>query len=232
MLVVSSSKMAKQVLKTHDAELASRPPFLSFKKLSYNGLGVGFAPYNDSWREMRKICILHRFSPKRVQSFRPIRENEVSKLINKIGRNASSDSKFVNLSEMLILFSNTIISRIAFGRSYDEESSERSKFENLLSDSQAVSANFFFSDYFPCLSWVDRLTGGLTRLEKTFKALDSFYQGMVDEHKSSSSDEKKRSTKLGQEDFIDVLLQLQKDGSSPINLTFDHIKAVLQVLPC
>ncbi|KAI8524657.1 hypothetical protein RHMOL_Rhmol13G0165000 [Rhododendron molle] len=224
-LVVSSSKMAKQVLKTHDAEFASRPPFLSFKKLSYNGLGVAFAPYNDSWREMRKICILHLFSPKRVQSFRPIRENEVSKLIKKIGRNAS-DSKFVNLSEMLILFSNTIITRIAFGSSYDEESSERSMFENLLSDSQAVSANFFFSDYFPCLSWVDRLTGGLTRLEKTFKALDSFYQGMVDEHKS---DEKRgNSKKLGQEDFIDVLLQLQKDGSSPIKLTFDHIKAVLQ----
>ncbi|KAH7838234.1 hypothetical protein Vadar_023811 [Vaccinium darrowii] len=224
-LVVSSSKMAKEVLRTHDAEFASRPPFLSFKKLSYNGLGVGFAPYNDSWREMRKICILHLFSPKRVQSFRPIRENEVSKLIKKIEKVASA-SKIVNLSEMLLLFSNTIISKIAFGTCYEDEGSERSMFENLLTDSQAVSASFYFSDYFPCLGWVDRLTGKLNQLDKTFKGLHSFFQGEVDEH--MINDEKK--TKFEQEDFIDVLLQLQKDGSSPIKLTSDHIKALLQGL--
>ncbi|KAH7837410.1 hypothetical protein Vadar_013602 [Vaccinium darrowii] len=222
-LVVSSSKMAKEVLRTHDAEFASRPPFLSFKKLSYNGLGVAFAPYNDSWREMRKICILHLFSPKRVQSFRPIRENEVSKLIKKIEK-AASASKIVNLSEMLLLFSNTIISKIAFGTCYEDEGSERSMFENLLTDSQAVSASFYFSDYFPCLGWVDRLTGKLNQLDKTFKALHSFFQGEVDDH--MINDEKK--TKFEQEDFIDVLLQLQKDGSSPIKLTSDHIKALLQ----
>ncbi|KAH7839048.1 hypothetical protein Vadar_034218 [Vaccinium darrowii] len=222
-LVVSSSKMAKEVLRTHDAEFASRPPFLSFKKLSCNGLGVGFAPYNDSWREMRRICILHLLSPKRVESFRPVRENEVSKLIKKIEK-AASASKIVNLSEMLLLLSNTIITKIAFGTCYEDEGSDRSMFENLLSDSQAVSASFYFSDYFPCLGWVDRLTGKLNQLDKTLKALHSFFQGMVDEH--MMSDEKK--TKFEQEDFIDVLLQLQKDGSSPIKLTSDHIKALLR----
>ncbi|KAH7838904.1 hypothetical protein Vadar_032469 [Vaccinium darrowii] len=125
---------------------------------------------------------------------------------------------------MLLLLSNTIITKIAFGTCYEDEDGERSMFENLLSDSQAVSANFYFSDYFPCLGWVDRLTGKLNQLDKTFKALDSFFQGLVDEH--MTSDEKK--TKFEQEDFIDVLLQLQKDGSSPIKLTSNHIKALLQ----
>ncbi|KAM3327271.1 hypothetical protein P3S67_002397 [Capsicum chacoense] len=90
MVVVSSAKLAKEVLKTQDLVFCSRPSLLGQQKLSYNGHDIAFSPCNDYWREMRKICVLQLFSLKKVQSFRPIREDEVSRMIKKISQQAAS----------------------------------------------------------------------------------------------------------------------------------------------
>lgn len=49
-IVVSSSKLAKEVLKTQDLVFCSRPSLIGQQKLSYNGHDLGFAPYNDYWK--------------------------------------------------------------------------------------------------------------------------------------------------------------------------------------
>ncbi|XP_059667668.1 cytochrome P450 71A1-like isoform X1 [Cornus florida] len=219
-LVVSSAKMAKEVLKTHDLEFASRPSLLGQRKLSYNGLDVAFTPYREYWREMRKICVLHLLNPKRVESFRYIREDEVSRMIKKIS-NFASASKLINLSEMLMSLTSAMICRIAFGKRYDDEGCVRSKFHGLLHEAQAMLGSFFLSDYFPFLGWVDKLNGMSSRADKIFKEMDLFYQEIIDERLQEES------SKSEQEDILDVLLQLQKDHSFTIDLTLDHIKAVL-----
>lgn len=55
-LVVSSSKMAQEVLKTHDLKFCGRPSFLSQQKLSYNRVEMAFSAYNDSWKAIKKTC--------------------------------------------------------------------------------------------------------------------------------------------------------------------------------
>ncbi|KAB1669405.1 hypothetical protein ES319_1Z047100v1 [Gossypium barbadense] len=220
-LVVSSAKMAKEVMKTHDLDFCSRPYRRCSHKLSYNASDVAFSPYNDYWREMRKICVVHLFSG--VQQYRPIREDEVDRLIEKISK-LPVDAKPVNLSEAIMCLSSTIICRIAFGKRYDEEGAERSRFHELLNESQAILSSFSFSDYFPYMGWLDRFTGLLSRLEKTFKELDTFYQQLIDEHLDPIR------LKPQQEDILDVLLQTWKDHDFSFDLTIDQIKAILMNL--
>ncbi|MBA0629407.1 hypothetical protein Godav_023972, partial [Gossypium davidsonii] len=98
-LVVSSAKMAEAVMKTHDLDFCSRPSLCGARRLSYNASDLSFSPYSDYWREMRKLCVVHLFS--RVQKYRPIREDEVARLVQKICR-LSIDSKPVNLSEAMM----------------------------------------------------------------------------------------------------------------------------------
>lgn len=216
-LVVSSAKMAKEVLKTNDLEFSSRPNFLSQQRLSYNGFDLTFAPYGDYWREMRKICVLHLFGPNRVQSFSSIREEEVSRMIKTIS-NSASDS-ITNLSELLLSLTSSIICRIAFGKRYGDheiESCGRSKYHSLLNEVQAVAGSFCFSDYFPYLGcWIDKLTGQYRRIDKTCKELDLFLQEIIDEHLDE------RRAKDDQEDITDILLQLQTDRSFTIDLTLE-----------
>lgn len=102
--------------------------------------------------------------------------------------------------------------------------SERSKFHGLLNDAQAVLGEFYFSDYVPCLWWIDRLRGLLWRLDKTFKNLDLFYQQVIDDHMDPAT---RRQT--DQEDIIDIFLQMMDDRSTSFDLSLDHIKAMLMV---
>ncbi|GMJ05447.1 RED ELONGATED 1, SUPERROOT 2, ALTERED TRYPTOPHAN REGULATION 4, RUNT 1, cytochrome P450, family 83 [Hibiscus trionum] len=217
-LVVSSAKLAKEVLKTHDLDFCSRPDRRGTRRLSYNALDLVFATYDGYWREIRKLCEVHLFS--RVQQHRPIREDEVARLMENICQ-LSGDTKPVNLSDAMMCLSSTIICRVGFGKRYAEEGAERSRFHRLLSESEALLSSFSFSDCFPFMGWVDRLTGFHNRLEKTFKELDMFYQELIDEHLDPNR------LKPGQEDIIDVLLQISKDGDFPFDLTIDHIKAIL-----
>ncbi|GLT97605.1 hypothetical protein SLE2022_151610 [Rubroshorea leprosula] len=219
-IVISSAKMAKEVMKTQDLDFCNRPNLLGQQKLSYNGLDLVFSPFNSYYKEIRKICVLHLFSANKAELFRPIREDEVSKMIGKISKSTAT-SKPINLSKVMMCLASSIICRVGFGKRYEDEGSEISRFYGLLGETQAMFTTFFFSDYFPLMRWVDRLTGGLSRLEKVFKELDAFYQQLIDDH----LDPKRQ--KPEQEDIIDVFLKIMKDPKSTFHLSFDHIKAIL-----
>ncbi|CAJ1949722.1 unnamed protein product [Sphenostylis stenocarpa] len=219
-IVVSSPKLAKEVMKDHDLECCGRPKLLTLQKFSYNGLDMAFSPYNSYWREMRKISVLHVLSSRRVSSFSSIRHYEVKQMMKRISMHASA-SEVINLSEVLMSLSVTLVCRIVFGRSYEDEGTEKSRFHELLNESQAMWGTFFFSDYIPFLGWLDKIRGLHTRLERAFKDLDKFYQEVIDEHNDPN-----RKTPAENEDIIDVLLQLQKQRSFSVDLTNDHIKAV------
>ncbi|KAL3825580.1 hypothetical protein ACJIZ3_021609 [Penstemon smallii] len=219
-LVISSPKIAKEVLKTQDLAFCSRPRILGQYKLSYKGLDVAFTPYSDSWRELRKICVLHLLSNKQVQSFRPIREEEVSRVIENLSLMASA-GQVANLSKMMLFFTSTLICRIAFAKKYDEEESERLRFDKLMIENQAMEGGFFVSDYLPFFGWVDKLSGMMSRLDKSFKELDEFYQELIDEHLDLNS------PKSMNPNILDLLIQLKENKSCSIDLTWDHIKAVL-----
>ncbi|TKY63683.1 cytochrome P450 family 71 protein [Spatholobus suberectus] len=218
-IVVSSPKLAKEVMKDHDLECSGRPKLLGQQKLSYNGLEMIFSPYGEFWREIRKICVVHVLSSRHVSRFSSIRQFEVKQMTKKISRNASS-SKVTNLNDVLICLTSTIICRIAFGRRYEDEGTARSRFHGLLHECQAMMGTFFFSDYIPFFGWIDKLTGLHTRLQRNFKELDKFYQEVIDEH----MDPNRKAPE--NEDIIDVLLQLKKQRSVSVDLTNDHIKAV------
>nr|KYP46597.1 Cytochrome P450 71A9 [Cajanus cajan] len=226
-VVVSSAKIAKQILKTHDQNFASRPSFVGQRKLSYNGLDLGFAPYGPSWRELKKLCIIHLFSQQRVQSFRPIREHEVAQMVRRLSQ--LHEEAYVNLTETAMSLNNSLICRIAlgkkYGREYEEVVNRRSRLQVMLNEAQAVLGEFYFSDYFPFLGWVDRLRGILSRLDKTFEELDVFYERVIHDHMDSAKGGKTNDKEVP--DIIDIFLQLLDNHSLSFHLTLDHIKAVL-----
>ncbi|WMV48392.1 hypothetical protein MTR67_041777 [Solanum verrucosum] len=223
MIVVSSANLAKEVMKTQDLAFCSRPSLLGQQKLSYNGQDIAMSPYNDYWKEIRKICVAHLFSLKKVQYFSPIREDEVSRMIKKISQQAAT-SQITNLSNIVISLSTTIICRIAFDIRYDGETREGRKFVELLKVGQEMLAYFFVSDYFPLLGWIDKLSGKINKLEKNFKDLDELYEGLIEQHLNPNR------PKSMEGDIIDPLLQLKKEKSTPIDLTLDNIKAIIMDL--
>ncbi|KAL3655319.1 hypothetical protein CASFOL_001105 [Castilleja foliolosa] len=222
-VVISSAHIIKEILKSHDAVFSGRPTLTGLHRLSYNAMDVAFSPYNDFWRELRKLLTLHVFSHKQAQSFCPVREQEVSRMIQKIAEDAStSASRVTNLSEMMKMLTGNIICRVALGKSIGYEGVEYKRFFELFKDVQGMLTGLFVSDYFPGLGWIDKISGMSARLEKIFKELDEFYEEVIEEHLDYSNRPKSMDG-----DILDVMLGVRRDGSSTIDLTMDHVKALL-----
>ncbi|KAI3496885.1 hypothetical protein L1887_39263 [Cichorium endivia] len=221
-IVVSSASLAKEVLKTQDIIFCSRPSFVGTNKLSYNDLDVAFSPYNEYWREMKKNFMIHLLGSKKVESFRYIREDEVSRAMKNI-HELTLSSKPVNLNELMKSVTSTIITRVAFGKRY-EDGHERNQVLRFINEAQAIMGEFFVSDIWstlPFIGLVDRLLGKMDRLDKCFHYFDVFYQELIDEHLNS----RKFKSHEEEKDFIDILLRLKEDEL--VNLTYDHIKGLL-----
>ena len=185
-VIVSSAEAAREVLKIHDLDSCSRPSLHGARKMTYNFQNVGFAPYGEYWREIRKICVLELFSVKRVLSYRSIREEEVSKLINSISNHASSSPGVpVDLTEKLFALTASIIFRIAFGTTFQDSDFAHEKFHEVVLETQATMGSFFAAEYFPYVGWiVDKLSGLEKSRERIFRELDHFFQSVIDDHKS------------------------------------------------
>lgn len=85
-VVVSSSELAKEVLKDNDLQLADRPRSRSAARFSRDGKDLIWADYGPHYVTVRKVCNLELFAPKRLEALRPIREDEVTAMVESIFR--------------------------------------------------------------------------------------------------------------------------------------------------
>ncbi|XP_058101999.1 cytochrome P450 71A1-like [Magnolia sinica] len=223
-VVVSSADMAREIMNTQDLIFSSRPPTSMAKRLMY-GEDLAFAPYGEYWRQARKVFMVHLLSSKRVKSFRPVREEEVALMIENI--RSSTKMGPVNLSEMMISINNDITCRVAFGKKYTvgvEGEGSGKRFRRLLREFLELLGAFHVGDFFPWLAWISKFNGMDERVEKNFEEWDNLLGGILKDHEDGKRDDDGDDRMM---DFVDVLLQVQKDFTAGIPLTQDRIKALV-----
>eukprot|EP00262_Sarcandra_glabra_P001217 TRINITY_DN1123_c0_g2_i1.p1 TRINITY_DN1123_c0_g2~~TRINITY_DN1123_c0_g2_i1.p1 ORF type:complete len:513 (-),score=66.19 TRINITY_DN1123_c0_g2_i1:358-1896(-) len=219
-VIISSAEMAKEVMKTHDLMFCTRPPLTAMRKFTYGGLDVAAAPYSEHWRQLRKLITLELLSTKRVQSFRPIRVEEIGFFVRTITKFSLSGP--VNLSELLLCLLNNITCRIVFGKRFSKEGEcGRSKFHELVTETIELLGGFCAGDFFPSMEWLNKITGIEAKLEKNYLEMDAFLAESIKEHRCNKNHEFERN------DFLSVLLQLQKDSTLGMPLSDEHIKGIL-----
>ncbi|XP_038708922.1 cytochrome P450 71AP13-like [Tripterygium wilfordii] len=219
-VIVSSARLAEEVMKTHDHALSSRPQLFSAKHLFYGCQDIAFAPYGAYWRKIRKISMVELLSVKQVQSYSFVREEEVTRLVNRI---AESCPCTISLTKVLHLYANAVVCRVSLGRDFSEGGDyDRHGFEKMLDDYQELLGGFSLGDFFPSMEFMHSLTGMKSKLMETFHRFDRFFDQVIDEHLNQSAREQKEH-----KDIVDVLLDIKNKGSAEINLTMDNVKAVI-----
>ncbi|KAG9447229.1 hypothetical protein H6P81_013357 [Aristolochia fimbriata] len=220
-LVASDNDSAQAVLKTHDRVLANRPSLIIPDHIFYKGKDLVFAKYGEYWRQVKKICILHLFSAKQVESFRSVREEEVFLMIENIFKLCSGP---VDLSRVFRSTTNNIVSRVALGKKYYEEKQSRGlEFMQLLEELMVLMGAFHIGDIFPSLAWIGKLTGLDARLKRNSKGWNDFLEQVIEDHvtkrRANGEDEGR--------DFVDVLLEIRETGEMGFPIERDHIKALI-----
>ncbi|TMW99338.1 hypothetical protein EJD97_002710 [Solanum chilense] len=219
-VVISSTTIAKEILRTHDHAFAARPQTTSTDIIFYNCIDIAFSPYGDYWRQMRKICTLELFSTKMIKLFGAIRDDELTSLISSI---RSMNGSPVNMTEKIFLFTNRIICRSAFGK----VCKDRGEFLTTLKEVLLLAAGFFMADLYPSWKLLHNLRGEKTRMVNAHKKVDALMEEILNEHIENKAVGKKGNGEFGGEDLVDVLLRVKENAELQCPITNDHIKAVI-----
>lgn len=245
-VVISSARLAELVLKTHDHVFANRPQLVSAQYLSFGCSDITFSSNGPYWRQARKICVTELLSSKRVNSFELVRNEEVNRMLQTVLARSNSD---LDLSELFFKLANNILCRVAFGKRFiDDDDVDEKTFSNreggerkkdlvgVLTETQALLAGFCVGDFFPGWEWVNLISGTKKRLMKNLEDLRMVCDEIINEHLITM---KKQSDDIdcgdddhqaaGKEDFVDVLLRVQKRTDLEVPITDDNLKALVLV---
>ncbi|KAF8675470.1 hypothetical protein HU200_047842 [Digitaria exilis] len=209
LVVASSKETARAVLKTHDTNFATRPKLLAGEIL-------------------RQLCSAEILSPKRVLSFRHIREDEVSAAISVALKleeiRAVGPSAPVNLTVMFQSLTNSIVSRAAFGK----KRKNAPEFMAAIKAGVGLSSGFNIPDLFP--TWTTllaKVTGMKRSLQDIHRTVDSILQETIDERKAILDEKLKSGAENAEENLVDVLIGLQGKGGFGFHLSNSRIKAII-----
>lgn len=220
-VVISSSEMAKEILKTHDLVFANRPESAAAKYVAYGEKNMALAAYGDYWRHMRKVCVLELLSAKRVESFRSVREEEVSLAVKSIWEKSKHGTVAVNVSKTIASLISSIIWRTLAGTRISEDDDLVGKeLEMMTHEVIRIIGGFNIGDFIPSLAWIDELSGAKGQMKKAHNFFDAVVEKIIDEHKGNQDQEDHAK------DLVDVLLEMARNESS-IKITREHMKATV-----
>ncbi|KAL0346132.1 UNVERIFIED_CONTAM: cytochrome [Sesamum radiatum] len=210
-VVVNSAELAKEVLKDNDQQLANRNRTRQIAKFSKNGSDLIWSDYGPHYVKVRKLCTLELFSMKRLEGLRPIREDEVTAMVESIFKDCSkpeNKGKAFVLREYLGMMAFLHITRLTFGKRFmdsngviDEQGEE---LKAILHNGIKLGTKKSWAEFLP---WFRFLFKAENQLLAEHDALaDSFTKKIMQEH--TLAREKTGNTK---NHFVDALLTLQKE---------------------
>ncbi|KAB8103267.1 hypothetical protein EE612_035615 [Oryza sativa] len=219
-VVASSPAAAREVMRTHDAAFATRPQTATLRALTRDGLGVAFAPQGEHWRCLRKLCVTELLGARRVRCLRRAREAEAAALVASL---STTTPEPVNVSSLVARYVTDAVVRAVVG----DRISDRDAFLERLEEGVKVAAGFTLADVFPSSRLARALSGTARRAEAHSREMTRLMDGVIEEHRQRRAATGWRDEE--DEDLLDVLLRIQKDGGLQIPLDMGTIRAIIIV---
>ncbi|PIN19643.1 Cytochrome P450 CYP2 subfamily [Handroanthus impetiginosus] len=228
-VVVNSTALAKEVLKDNDQQLANRNRTRQIAKFSKNGMDLIWSDYGPHYVKVRKLCTLELFSMKRLEGLKPIREDEVTAMVESIFKDCiepENKGKALVLREYLGMMAFLHITRLTFGKRFmdsngviDEQGQE---LKGILNNGIKLGTKKSFAEFLPWFRFLFKAEN--EALAEHDARADKFTKKIMKEH--TLARQKTGNTK---NHFVDALLTLQKEydlgEDTVIGLLWDMISA-------
>lgn len=139
----------------------------------------------------------------------------------------AESGKEVDMSKRCFALANDILCMVAFGQRFMEEEGKKQNLVNILTETQALFAGFCLGDFFPGWQWVNSVSGYKKRLMKNLDDLRAVCDEIIDEHMKRKNSGRENDDQ--REDFVDVLLRIQKRKDLEVPISDDNLKALVLV---
>ncbi|XP_073015220.1 cytochrome P450 78A5-like [Primulina eburnea] len=223
-IVSSSPESAKEIL--NSSAFADRPVKESAYELLFHK-AMGFAPYGEYWRKLRRISGTHLFCPRRISRFGEFRERIGLRMVEEMELQMGRNGEIDQLKNVLHSGSLNNVMMSVFGNMYDfnGENGDGAELKRLVKEGYELLGIFNWSDHFPVLGWLD-LQGVRRRSQELACRVNIFVGNIIKEHRLKRAGKNGGISHLSEEnshDFVDVLLDLEKENK----LTDTEMIAVL-----
>ncbi|XP_068635963.1 carnosic acid synthase-like [Aristolochia californica] len=219
-IVVSTSSLAKELLKDHDAIFANHDVPSSALVLP-NGLhGIAWAPHGQQWRLLRKLAVGEMLSNTRLDYFHGVRKQEIEQMVRRIYANTRAP---LVIRDMLFTTLFDVLTGMLWGRTLKEAGMQETgeEFREVVHQILGSFGQLSISDFFPFLAPFD-LQGLERRRKKIAARLHQILDSIIVMKKDAGSCESK--------EFLQVLLRMEKRGDPAAPLTRDQIKGLIMDL--
>ncbi|XP_058104709.1 geraniol 8-hydroxylase-like [Magnolia sinica] len=211
-IVVSSAKIAKEILQKNDKVLSGRTVVDAIRALRHHEASMAWLPPNTRWRRLRFLCNTHIFTTQRLDSSQDLRQKKVQELIAYIGENCRT-GRAVDIGKAAFVTALNLISNTVFSVDLvDLNSKSTQEFKDLVSEIMVDVGRPNLGDYFPLIRPID-LQGIRRRVTAKFQKLHTIFDQLIDQRLRSRSlpDTPRR------DDFLDLLLDQSEVSGSELD---------------
>ncbi|CAH9095362.1 unnamed protein product, partial [Cuscuta europaea] len=216
----------REILVQQDEVFASRPRTLAAVHLAYGCGDIALAPLGPDWKWMRRVCMEHLLTTKRLESFAAHRAEEARHLVQQVWRMTATQGGTVNLREVLGAFSMNNVTRMLLGKQFFGEQQqsascsggEAMEFMSLTHQLFHLLGVIYLGDYLPVWRWIDPY-GCEKKMRELERRIDAFHIKILQEHR--------KNKRVDPMDFVDVLLSLPGQNGKP-HMDDVQIKALIQ----
>ncbi|KAL7214940.1 hypothetical protein ACSBR1_027173 [Camellia fascicularis] len=178
-IISSHPDTAKDILS--NSAFADQPVKESAYELLFHR-AMGFAPYGEYWRNLRRISSTHLFNPKRITCFGNFRQKRGIEMVNQV-KGLMEKNGVVEIKRVLHFGSLNNVMMSVFGRSYDFNGCDGSELE-----------------------------GVRKRCRELVSRVNVFVGKIIEEHRFKRAKNGGVVGGGNDDDFVDVLLDLENDN--------------------
>ncbi|GLJ37528.1 hypothetical protein SUGI_0762550 [Cryptomeria japonica] len=221
-ILTDDPKYVKEILLKQDHVFSSRPKNIASEHFTFGGNDIAFAPYGPHWKEMRRICLMELLSPKKIDSFRQGRIEEVKCMVKDVCRE-SLEGKIINMRNLFGDLTSNIITRMVLGKRYFGPKGAGLEIaiehKAKIYESFSLINGFNIGDYIPFLRPLD-LQGHERKMKEIMKWVENLYGSIIQEQTL----ELEKSNETGPLNFVHTLLKAKSQDNA---LNMMKIKSIL-----
>ncbi|KAK9934359.1 hypothetical protein M0R45_021506 [Rubus argutus] len=212
-VVVSSSTLAEDILRTHDQVLCNRTVPDGVHACNHIDYSLPFLPVSPKWRNLRKICNSHLFAAKVLEANQANRRVKVQQLIDDVVE--SSMRGGVDIGSAAFTSVLNLLSRTIFSNDLADPSSETARKikDNVCGIMEDVGKPNM-ADFFPLLRTLDP-QGIRRRLTKYFLETVVYFSRMIDQRLESRRGHEYITTN----DMLDTLIDISEERNEDLDKT-------------
>ncbi|MCE0481059.1 hypothetical protein HAX54_038456 [Datura stramonium] len=221
-VVISSSTIAKQVLKNQDQVFSTRFIPNALQAHNYHKLSVAWLPVCPQWRTLRRILNANLLSPNRLDENQHVRSKKVKELIDYCVK-CSQEGEALDVGQAAFKTNLNMVSNILLSKDLvDLFSDSKVELKDVIWQVMAEVGKPNLVDFFPIFEKID-LQGIRRRTTIHFDKLFKFFDDLFNERL-----EEKRRGSDAKNDILEVFLNICEENSEEIN--HNHIKIMILVL--